>query len=413
MADEEGLTEVKVINAVLKTGDKNALYGPSVDDLFTAYGDVWSYIKGYHDKYATMPDFEVVQERFKKTLPDVPVPGKTRYYLDELRTEYIDNRVENLILRAADARKKGASAAEVKEKLQTALNKLDRFSSTSRDLNILDTDEAIRHYDETRERAIQMGGTPGVPLGLDFIDACVPLGMQAGDVVSIIGYPARGKSALGALFAAKAISRKYKPLIFSREMSAEAVRDRIYTIMGSGLFSNTELMLGNVSKDDFREFAEKAKKSPASYIVDGNGSGPMTPNFIRGKIDQYRPDFVLLDYLQLFSDNRLTEDMTGRMRNLSLEIKDLANYCQIPMVVISSATPPDGGRVDGPPNVERSAWSRQLAYDSTLSFAIHRHDDTNIYQIEAAKNRYGPLFSGFLEWDMDSGKYQERFDLNN
>ena len=100
------------------------------------------------------------------------------------------------------------------------------------------------------------------------------------------------------------------------------------------------------------------------------------------------------------------------MRNLSLEIKSLANYCNVPIVVISSATPPDGGKVDGPPNVERSAWSRQLAYDSTVSIAIHRHDDTNMYQIECAKNRYGPLFSGFLEWDMDSGQYEEKFDLN-
>jgi hypothetical protein len=112
--------------------------------------------------------------------------------------------------------------------------------------------------------------------------------------------------------------------------------------------------------------------------------------------------------LQLFHDNRHTDDMTGRMRNLSLEIKDTSNQTAVPFVVISSATPPDGGKVDGPPNVERSAWSRQLAYDSTVSFAIHRLDDSNIYQIEAAKNRYGPLFSGFVEWDMDRGIYEER-----
>lgn len=410
MEEIEGvLTEVKVINAVLKNGDKGALFSPSVDDLFTAYGDVWSHIKGYHDKYGTMPTFDVVKERFPDAVEDVSVPGKTTYYLDELRKEFIQNRVESLLTRAGKELSNGATANEVKEKLQTALNKLDRFESTARDLNIMDTEEAKRHYEEVRERAIAMGGTPGVPTGLDFIDASMPLGMQPGDVISLIGYPARGKSALGTLFAAKAINKGFKPLIFSREMSAEAVRDRIYTVMGSGLFSNSDLMLGNVNQDDFRQFA--AANGGEGWIVDGNGTGDMTPNFMRGKIDQHRPDFVILDYLQLFSDNRLTEDMTGRMRNLSLEIKGLANYCQIPMVVISSATPPDGGKVDGPPNVERSAWSRQLAYDSTVSIAIHRHEDTNLYQIEAAKNRYGPLFSGFLDWDMDRGTYEEKFDL--
>lgn len=403
------LTEVKVINAVLKSGDKNALFGPSVDDLFTAYGDVWSYVKEYHDKYGVMPTFDVVQERFPDALDDVSVPGKTTYYMDELRSEYINNRVESLLTRAGQELSNGSTANEVKDKLQSALNKLDRFVSTARDLNIMDMDEAKRHYDEVRERAIAMGGTPGVPTGLDFIDASMPLGMQPGDVISLIGYPARGKSALGTLFAAKAINKGFKPLIFSREMSAEAVRDRIFTVMGSGMFSNSDLMLGNVNTDDFRSFSES--NNGEGWIVDGNGSGEMTPNFMRGKIDQHRPDFVILDYLQLFSDNRLTEDMTGRMRNLSLEIKGLANYHQIPMIVISSATPPDGGKVDGPPNVERSAWSRQLAYDSTVSIAIHRHDDTNLYQIECAKNRYGPLFSGFLDWDMDRGTYEEKFEL--
>lgn len=404
---EDTLNEVKVINAVLKNGDKNVLYGHSVDDLFVNYGDVWGHIKEYHDKYGTLPTFDLVQDKFDE-LPDVDTKGKTDYYVDALRDEYIKNRMETLVTKAAVAMKT-ATPQEVKEKLQEALSKLDRFQSTARDLDITDFDAAARRYEEMRERAEAMGGTPGVPTGIDFIDACMPLGMQGGDVMSIIGYPARGKSALGTLFAAKAIKRGFKPLIFTREMSAEAVQDRIFTVMGSGLFSNTDLMLGVYNKDDYRTFADQ--NNGTGWIVDGNGSGDMTPNFIRGKIDQHRPDFVLMDYMQLFQDNRKSEDMTPRMRNLSLEIKDTANYSDIPFVVISSATPPDGGKVDGPPNVERSAWSRQLAYDSTVSFAVHRHDNTNMYQIECAKNRYGPLFSGVLDWDMDRGTYEERLDV--
>lgn len=412
MEESDGLIEVKVINAVLKNGDKSVLFGPSTDDLFTSFGDVWSFIKDYHNKYGVLPTFDTVQEKFDGAVDDISVPAATQHYMDDLRSEYIDNRIESLLLRAAQEKRNGTPANEIKNKLQDALGKLDRFASTARDLNILDFDEAKRHYDEVRERAIAMGGTPGVPTGLDFVDASMPLGMQPGDVISIIGYPARGKSALGALFAAKAIRRGYKPLILTREMADAAVRDRIYTVMGSGLFSNSDLMLGNINTDDFRSFAASAAGAKGGVIVDGNGAGEMTPNFVRGKIDQHKPDFVLWDYMQLFSDNRLTEDMTGRMRNLSLEIKALANYSQVPQIVISSATPPDGGKVDGPPNVERSAWSRQLAYDSTVCIAVHRHDDTNLYQIECAKNRYGPLFSGFLEWDMDRGTYEEKFDLS-
>lgn len=403
--------EVKVINSVLKNDDQSALFAPSVDDLFNAYGDVWKHIKNYHATYGVLPSFEVVQEKFgKDTVPDVETPGKTKYYLDELRAEFVNNRVEGLLTRASVELKKGTTHQEVKNALQDALQKLDRFSTSARDLDIMDMETAERRYDEVREKAEAMGGTPGIPTGLDFIDACMPLGMQAGDLISIIGYPARGKSAVATLFAAKAIARGYKPLIFSREMTAEAVQDRIFTVLGSGLFSNSDLMIGNINKDDFREF--KNKSSGTGWIVDGNGIGDMTPNFIRGKIEQHRPDFVVLDYLQLFQDNRLSEDMTTRMRNLSLELKDLATRTGIPIIVISSATPPSGVKVSEPPSVESSAWSRQLAYDSTVCIAIHKHEDTSMFQIECAKNRYGPLFSGFLNWDIDRGIYSEEFGLD-
>lgn len=406
---EEVVTEAKVIISLLQNKDKNLLYAPSADDLFVAYGDVWNYVKEYHENYADLPSLDMVHEKYEDALPDVEVKGKTEYHLDTLRQEYIDQRVETILTKAAQARSKGVSGAEVKARLQESLGGLDRFSSTARDLAIMDTDEAKRHYDEIRERAEAMGGTPGVPTGIEFIDACMPLGMQGGDVMSIIGYPGRGKSALGTLFSAKAIPRGYTPLIFTREMTAESVRDRIYTVMANGTFSNTDLMLGMADPDDFRTFADK--HSGKGWIVDGNGSGEMTPNFMSGKIDQHQPSFVLVDYMQLFSDNRMSDEMTPRMKNISLELKSVATRKNLPFVVISSATPPDGGRVDGPPNVERSAWSRQLAYDSTVSFAIHRHDDTNLYQVEAAKNRYGPLFSGFLDWDMDRGTYEEKFEI--
>ncbi len=408
----EVITEVKVINSVLSSGDKSTLFAPAVDDLFQAYGDIWGYIKEYHNQYGEIPPVTVIQDRFPGELDAVDTPAPPKHYLDQLRGEYIAGRVENLLERAGNEIGDGtATPSEVKDRLQDAFAKLDRFSSTARDLDIMDMENASRRYEDVAKRAHDMGGTPGVPTGLDFIDASMPLGMQAGDVISVLGYPARGKSALGALFAAKAIRKGFKPLIFSREMSAEAVQDRIFTIMGSGLFSNSDLMIGNVNPDDFRAFSTSSKGG-RGFIVDGNGIGDMTPNFMRGKIDQHRPDFVLLDYLQLLNDNKLTEDMTGRMRNLSLEIKALANYCKIPIIVISSATPPDGGKIDGPPNVERSAWSRQLSYDATVSIAVHRLDDSNLYQIECAKNRYGPLFSGFLDWDMDKGTYKELFDLN-
>lgn len=402
--------ELQTINAVLRNKDKTVLYGHSVDDLFVAYKDVWDSIKAYHHKYHTIPDLDVIQERFPD-LEEVPVNGATTYYLESLKAEYVSNAMEKILM-GAGADLTPDTAPQILSKLQDKLSKLNRFTNVARDLDVMDLDGAAKRYEETRILAEEMGGTPGISTGIDFIDAAMPRGMQGGDVVSLIGYPARGKSALGAsLIPARIYTKGFKVLIVSGEMAAEEVQDRVFTVLGSGLFRNNELQLGDVDPDDFRTFKEKVAGTGRIICVDGNGiNSSLSPNSIRAKIHQHRPDIVIIDYLQLMMDNRGTEDMTGRMRNLSLELKQLAVSEDIPLLVISSATP-DGSAISGPPNVERTAWSRQLAYDSTVCIAIHRHDDTDIYEVVCAKNRYGPLFAGYLKWLMNEGRVEELSSL--
>jgi replicative DNA helicase len=101
--------------------------------------------------------------------------------------------------------------------------------------------------------------------------------------------------------------------------------------------------------------------------------------------------------------------MTARMRNMSKEYKRLAVAKQIPIILISSATPDSSAASDEPPMIEQVAWSKQLAYDADLAFAVHKHDDSNLIQVACRKNRNGPLFSGFLNWDIDNGIIKEEF----
>ena len=403
--------ELQTINAVLKNKDKSVLYAHAVDDLFerSAYKDVWDSIKAYHRKFHTIPDIEIIQERYPD-LEDVAVSGPSAYYLEELKSEFITRQMEKYLTGAAKDLNE-SSAPQVLTKLMDRFSKLARFTDSGRDLNIMDFDEAERRYEETRKIVEENGGTAGIPFGIDFMDSAFVRGMQGGDVISIIGYPARGKSATVALLAGRNYDAGYKPMIVSLEMAAEEVQDRVFTVMASGLFRNNELQLGDIDVDDFKGFRGKYEKGPKFVVVDGNGvNSAITPNSIRAKIEQHRPDIVYIDYLQLMMDNRMTEDMTARMRNLSMELKQLSVSEDIPIVIISSATP-DGGAINGPPNVERTAWSRQLAYDSTVCIAIHRHDDTDIYEIVCAKNRYGPLFAGYLKWLMNDGTVKELFTL--
>ena len=94
------------------------------------------------------------------------------------------------------------------------------------------------------------------------------------------------------------------------------------------------------------------------------------------------------------------------MRNLSKQLKTFAVANEIPVILISSATP-DGKVGEDAPTIEQVAWSKQLAFDADLAFAVHKHDLGNMIDIVCRKNRNGSQFSLQLDWDIDNGIWNE------
>lgn len=408
----EASKELLVINAVLKNKDIGVLFGQNIDDLMVSYGDIWESIKNYHAKYRSIPDIDVIRERYED-LDYIDTPAHTAYYVDALKEEFIANNMEKIAKAAGASKRAGDSAPRILAIMQADLSKLNRFSNASRDLNMMDFEDAERHYNEVRAKAEANGGVPGVPTGIDFIDSAYTSGLAGGDLVVVLGWTGRGKSIFTTLVSCNAHDLGGRPMIVSLEMSGEKVRDRVYTIKGSGLFSNSGLSLGDVSTDDFYSFKKKNEDKSSFFVVSSDGIGEMTPNIIQAKIDQHKPTMLVFDYAQLGSDNSNSGDMTARMRNMSKEFKSLAVANDIPVMLISSATPDNPAAAKTPPTIEQVAWSKQLAYDADLAFAVHKHDDSENVEIVCRKNRNGPLFSGYLIWDIDKGVIEERFDLDD
>lgn len=403
--------QLQTINAVLKNKDIDVLYAASVDEIFMAgkaYWEVWKAIKDYHTRHHAIPDFDVIGEKFP-LLEKVDTPATTKHYVDELRDEFVGTRIDNIMAKAAEARKSNASAA-VLSKLQESLSGLNRFTGAAQDMNIMDMDEAERHYEEVREKTEALGGLPGIPTGISFIDSAYTSGFAPGDLIVVLGWTGRAKSLFTTLIACNAHDCGFVPMIASLEMGAEKVRDRVFTIKGSGLFTNSGLALGDINVDSFRDFKSNQKGKPEFIVVTNEGANELTPNVVESKIDQHNPKIVFIDYAQLCSDNANSDNMTARMMNMSKEYKRLAVRKQVAIVLISSATAESATSSDEPPTIEQVAWSRQLAYDADLAFAVHKHDDSNLVEIVCRKNRNGPLFAGFLDWDIDRGIITEVFN---
>jgi replicative DNA helicase len=190
-------------------------------------------------------------------------------------------------------------------------------------------------------------------------------------------------------------------------MSETEVRNRVFTIMGEGLWSHRKLSAGAVETDDLRRWHKKELQGkPEFHIISNDGGGEVTPSVIRGKIDQYKPDLIIVDYLQLMSPNQKSDNETVRMKNLSRELKLMAIAEEMPIIAISSATPDDVNKLDTVPTLGQTAWSRQIAYDADWVLALGRATNSDVIECVFRKNRNGFMGEFMVQADFDKGWYK-------
>jgi replicative DNA helicase len=403
-------TAEKLINSVCATKQIAPLMADNVDDLFGPFKDVWVSMRQYYMQYKSIPDITVLTDKFKQ-LEMVPAEAEPAFYLEELKSEYLYSRMDEIMQKGMGALDKYAPA-QVLDKLMQELGNLGRFTNNVRDLDITDYEQAERHLLTVKEKAA-VTGSVGIKTNVKAIDAAYPTGMAGGHFIVAIGWPGRGKTWFTAYLAIQAWLQGYKPMIVSLEMSPEDMRSRIYTMMASGLFSATDFARGQINIDNFREWGKKTLTDKSAFtIVSNEGVGDVTPNVVQGKIEQHRPDLVICDYHQLFSDNAKSANPTQRNMMLSKEFKRLAMTNNIPLIDITAATNNDGiSGQDNPPMLSQVAWSKQIEYDADMAFAVHRDNDSGLIEVISRKNRHGSDFGFFLEADLDRGIWKESYGV--
>jgi replicative DNA helicase len=395
-------TEAELISAVCKNKDISTILADNSDDLFVSHKDIWEGLKSYYYKFRAVPEVGILQDKFKDFEP-VETKGETGYYLDKLKNEFVGNKLKTILMQAGSSLKEDAPS-RVLGTMQSQLANLSRYTNNVKDLDTTDLDSAERHYESVRTRSLAMGGSPGILTGFDAIDKAYPTGMAPGHLIVAIGWPGRGKTWFTSYLACKAWEQGFKPMIVSLEMAPENMRDRIYTMLGSGLFRASDLSKGDINIDDFKTWGKKKTEGKNSFILVSNeGAGEVTPATIQGKIDQHKPDLVILDYHQLFNDNKRSNSEVERNRNISRDFKLLAVTNGIPIIDITAATADDISDQKEPPMMSQVAWSKAIEYDADMAIAIHKHANTDLIEVVSRKNRHGHDFRFFLDWDINRG----------
>lgn len=401
MADDD--LEGKVISAVLADKQIHVLLMANPDQLFRTHLDIWEFIRDYAEKNQTVPPAALVEEKFKDfdTYPDI---GATKYHLDELKTHYLKRKIQDAIKEVAVKVDSGEPATALDVMINRS-SELKRDTAMVRDLDMIDIEDAVQYFHKVEE--MNKMGSHGIKTGLKGFDNYLPAGIMPGHFGVILAYPQIGKSWLMLYMAIQAWRNGKKPLILSLEMSESEVRNRAYTIMAEGLFSHRKISAGEIDIEEFQRWGKKnLTGKPSFQVISNDGLGEVTPAVLRGKIDQYRPDIVFLDYIQLMQPNTRGDSEPTKIKNLSRELKMLAGTEQVPIVAIASATPDDATNMTTVPALGQVRWGKDIAYDADWVLALGREPTSDVIEVCFRKNRHGFLGEFMVDVDFDRGMFR-------
>lgn len=396
-------TESKLISAVLKDKQAHVLLQANIDSILRTHGDIWTFIRKYFEVNGSTPPVSLVIEKFRDFIPTEDI-GATKHHLEELRAEYLTDSLKDIIRSAASDVQSG-HGPEALDSLITSTSALKKNTSSIRDIDVTDLDSAVAYFENVKK--MQALGHVGIKTGLPGFDNYLPAGIMPGQLGVFLAYPGIGKSWLALYFAVQAWKQGRSPMVISLEMSETEVRNRVFTIMGEGLWSHRKISNGQIEIDMLKSWhAKNIQGKPEFHIISNDQGGEINPSVLRGKIDQYKPDFVIVDYLQLMAPNQKSDNETVRMKNLSRELKLMAISEEVPIIAISSATPDDVNDLSTVPTLGQTAWSRQIAYDADWVLALGRGTNSDIIECAFRKNRNGYMGDFLVQCDFDKGYYR-------
>ena len=402
--------EVKLLNSLIQSNEYVTAVNEGVENVFIEYRDVWNFIVAHYDEHKKVPSKETVKQHHPE-FEFYSTPEPIKYYIDEAKKESLSYQTRVLVSKTNGLLSE-AGPKEALAYLMENTSALYKYSSNLKDTDLVGEwkDRAI----DLRERSKKgFGELQGIPSGIKVIDKQFG-GWQPGDFVVLLGWTGVGKSFIARLFAVNAWKAGYRPLIISLEMNKQQEGQRLDTLLnnGEGHFTNTDLVRANPSiVDSYDEWASSTfeGKHPM-YLVTSEGLETADQNMVQAKIDQYRPDIVILDYHGLFDDASGARNETEKAKNLSKAFKRMAVKNGVPIIDVAAVTMNEG-HSERPPELEEVAWSKQLAYDADLVLAIQREYNSDLFQVVSRKVRRSTQFGFFLRWNLETGKWEEEWDI--
>ena len=229
--------------------------------------------------------------------------------------------------------------------------------------------------DEIDAISSRSGGLAGVPTGFRDLDELTN-GLHGGQMIVVAARPAIGKSTLGLDLARScSIKGKMASVIFSLEMSKSEIVMRL--ISAEARVPLNHMRSGGMTDDDWSRVSRRmGEVAEAPLFIDDSPN--MTMMEIRAKARRLKQrhdlKLIIVDYLQLMSSPKKTENRQQEVSELSRSLKLLAKELDVPLVAISQLNRGAESRTDKRPQMSDLRESGAIEQDADMVILLHRED---------------------------------------
>lgn len=156
-------------------------------------------------------------------------------------------------------------------------------------------------------------------------------GLHKEELTTIGARPGVGKTIIGMQVGLNVAMNKRKVLFTSLEMSTTQLCERI-------LSSNSEVDSLRLRKGDIKESEWTSLYNAAAYYDTNDFMLDKTsrnPAHIRTKVRKYKPDLVIIDYLQLMQSTKREQSREREVATITRDLKLMALEFKIPIIILS------------------------------------------------------------------------------
>jgi replicative DNA helicase len=245
-----------------------------------------------------------------------------------------------------------------------------------------------------------------VSTGIGNIDQAIT-GLNRSDLILLAARPGMGKTSFALNVTRNAaVKEKKKIAFFSLEMTKEQLASRLLSTEAA--VEGTKLKTGKLSEEEWISIIEAGDILSKTQIYFDDTPGITVPE-MKAKLRRLKDvDLVVIDYLQLMSGTKRTDNRVQEISEITRNLKIMAKEINVPVMALSQLSRASEQRADHRPILSDLRDSGSIEQDADIVMFLYRKDyygdisseneDKNSGECIIAKNRHGEARTVPLHW---------------